>query len=251
MFTPGTFLVGALAAYVVGLSKTGVPGGGVLAIPLFATVFDGRLIPGGTLPILICADLFAVAWYRTHTRWDVLRPFAAWVGLGYAFGIGFFVAAGSTTRSIEVAIGTIVLVIVGLQLWRMYRSVPVRASTTSTAALYGTTGGFTTFVANAAGPVVNTYLVGLDLPKLQLIGTSAWLYFAVNISKIPFYVALGEWTDGGRFFTGESLAFGAFLVPAVVAGVFSGRVLFRRIPQRAFLLVVLILSAVGAVPLLV
>jgi hypothetical protein len=79
-------------------------------------VFDGRLIPGATLPILLCADLFAVGWYREHTRWDLLRPLGWWVGLGYAFGIGFFVAVGSATRSLEVTIGGIVLVIVSIQL---------------------------------------------------------------------------------------------------------------------------------------
>ena len=71
----------------------------------------------------------------------------------------------------------------------------------TTAATYGTIGGFTTFVANAAGPIINTYLVGLGLPKYQLIGTTAWLYFVVNLSKIPFYLALGASTSGGPFFT--------------------------------------------------
>lgn len=250
MFTVEALVAGALAAYIVGLSKTGLPGSGLIAIPLFAIVFEGRLIPGATLPILICADLFAVRWYRQHTRWDVLRPLATWVGLGYAFGIVFFVVVGSATRALEVTIGGIVLVIVAIQLWRMYHDSPVRPATTLTAAAYGTTGGFTTFVANAAGPVINTYLVGLRLPKHQHLGTSAWLYLAVNVTKIPFYLALGAWTDGGRFFTPESLLYDLAMVPAVVLGVYSGRWLFHRLPQRTFLLAVLVLSAGGAMKLL-
>ncbi len=251
MFTVEALLAGALAAYIIGLSKTAVPGAGLIAIPLFAIVFEGRLIPGANLPILICADLFAVRWYRQHTRWDLLRPLAWWVGLGYVFGIVFFIAVGSATRSLELVIGVIVLVIVAIQLWRMLRGSPHREADLTTAAVYGTTGGFTTFVANAAGPVINTYLVGLHLPKHELIGTSAWLYFAVNTSKIPFYVALGEWTSGGRFFTARSLLFDLAVVPAIFAGVFSGRSLFVRIPQRAFLIVVLVLSAAGAIKLVI
>ena len=131
----------------------------------------------------------------------------------------------------------------------MWRGTPQRPATVTTAAIYGTTGGFTTFVANAAGPIINTYLVGLGLPKHQLIGTTAWLYFMVNLSKVPFYLALGEWSSGGRFFTGESLLFDLAVVPAVVAGVYSGRAVFHRIPQRAFLIVVLVLSAGGALKL--
>jgi uncharacterized membrane protein YfcA len=250
VFTVGALIVGALAAFIVGLSKTGVPGGALIAIPLFATVFEGRLIPGGTLPILLVADVFAVGWYRMHTRWDVLRPLSWWVGLGYVFGVAFFVAVGSATRSLEITIGAIVMLIVALQFSRMFRVVPVRPATTASAATHGTAGGFTTFVANAAGPVINTYLIGLGLPKHQLVGTSAWLYFAVNLTKIPFYVALGELTSGGRFFTGDSLLYAALMIPAIVAGVFSGRAVFHRISQRSFLIVVLVLSAGGAIRLL-
>ena len=98
MFTVEALVVGAVAAYVVGVSKTGLPGAALVAVPLFATVFDGRLIPGGTLPVLLVADVFAVTWYRRHTRWDLLRPLAWWIGLGYVIGVGFFVIVGSADR---------------------------------------------------------------------------------------------------------------------------------------------------------
>jgi hypothetical protein len=250
VFTVSALLAGAVAAYIVGLSKTGVPGAGLLAIPLFATVFEGRLITGATLPVLIFADLFAIAWYRQHARWDLLKPLAVWVALGYMFGIAFFIAVGTATRSLEIMIGSIVLSIVAIQAWRMWRGTPVRPATTGTAAIYGTSGGFTTFVANAAGPVINTYMVGLGLPKHQMVGTSAWLYFVVNVTKIPFFLALGRWTDGGPFFTRDSLLFGLAVVPAIIAGVYSGRAVFHRIPQQAFLIIVLVLSAGGAIKLL-
>ena len=115
MFTVGAILVGIVAAFVVGLSKTGLPGGALLAVPLLATVFDGRLIAGGTLPILLVADVFAVAWYHEHARWDVLRPLAPWIALGYVFGAGFFIAVGAATGAIAATIGVIVLTIVALQ----------------------------------------------------------------------------------------------------------------------------------------
>jgi hypothetical protein len=249
VFTTEALLVGALASFVVGLSKTGLPGSGLLAVPLFAVVFDGRLIPGATLPILLVADVFALAWYRRHTRWDLLWPLVGWVGVGYVAGIAFFVVVGSATRAIEVVVGVIVLAIVVLQTARMMRSTPPRPTTTAANAAYGTTGGFTTFVANAAGPIMNTYLVGLGLPKHELVGTSAWFYFAVNAGKIPFYLALGEWTSGGRFFTVDGLVYDAAMVPAIVIGVFSGRALFHRIPQQAFSAIVLVLSAGGALRL--
>lgn len=251
MFTLEALLIGAAAAFVVGLSKTGLPGGALIATPLLATVFEGRLIAGGTLPILLVADLFAVAWYRQHARWDVLRPLATWVGLGYVFGITFFVAVGSATGTIELTIGLIVLAIVALQVIRMWRGSSPTDGRPASAATHGTIGGFTTFVANAAGPVMNTYLIRLGLPKHEMVGTSAWLYFVINLTKIPLYLALGAWATGGAFFTGESLLFGAAVTPGVFIGAFSGRALFHRIPQRLFAGVVLTLSALGAIKLVI
>lgn len=251
MFTVEALLVGAVAAFVVGLSKTGLPGGALIATPLLATVFEGRMIAGGTLPILLVADLFAVGWYRRHARWDVLRPLAVWIGVGYVFGVTFFVAVGSATGAIEVTIGAIVLTIVALQMYRMWRGNPPAGATATLAATHGTIGGFTTFVANAAGPVINTYLVRLGLPKHEMVGTSAWLYFIVNLSKIPLYLAVGAWASGGAFFTRDALLYDLAVVPAVFVGAFSGRALFHRVPQRLFAVVVLVLSALGAVELLV
>ena len=248
MFTPGGIAAGALAALFIGVAKTGLPGSGLVAIPLIALVVDGRLIPGATLPLLIAADLFAVAWYRRHTRWDVLRPLGVSIGFGYVAGIAFFVILGSADAELERSIGVILLVIIALQLWRTYRSSTPDVGGSASLA-YGTAGGFTTFVANAAGPVINTYLASLRLPKDEFLGTAAWLYFVVNLSKIPFYLGLGLWTDGGSFFTVESLAWNAALVPAIFAGVYMGRVAYIRFPQRVFLVAVLLLSAAGALVL--
>lgn len=248
MFTPGGLIIGCVAALVAGVSKTGLPGITLLTIPLVALVVEGRMIPGASLPILIFADLFAVAWYRGYARWDVLRGLAPWLAGGFVVGTAFFVVIGSATRQLEVGIGLVVLVIVILQLVNTVRDAPPTQNASGRAG-YGISGGFTTFVANAAGPVINTYLAALRLPKAELLGTAALLYFIVNLAKIPIYLALGAWTEGGPFFTLESLAWNLVLVPAIVAGVYLGRVIYNRIPQRAFLVAVLVLSAAGALAL--
>jgi uncharacterized membrane protein YfcA len=250
VFTPGGLILGAIAALIVGISKTGLPGIGLAALPLVAIVVEGRLIPGATLPLLLVADLFAITWYRRHTRWDIIRRLAPWLGIGFALGIGFFVVVGGSSRLLERSVGVILLVIIFVQLWRTVGDRPVRATPTGVAG-FGTTGGFTTFVANAAGPVINTHLASLRLPKSEVLGTAAWLYFLVNLSKIPFYTALGLWSEGGAFFTAESLAWDAVLVPAIVVGVFVGRTVYRRIPQKQFLIAVLVLSAIGALVLVI
>jgi uncharacterized membrane protein YfcA len=250
VFTVDALLVGAVAAFIVGLSKTGLPGGALIAAPLFATLVDGRLIPGASLPVLLVADVCAVTLYHDHARWDLLRSLAIGVVVGFAGGVVFFIAVGSATRPIEVTIGGIILVVVILQAWRLWRQTAVKRATPLTAAGYGTAGGFTTFVANAAGPIMNSYMAGLGLSKNELVGTSALFYCAVNLAKVPIYLAIGEWTDGGPFFTGETLAFDAAMIPAILIGVASGRALFHVISQRMFLVVVLGLSAAGALRIL-
>jgi len=249
VITPGALAIGILAAFVVGFAKTALPGSGLLAITLIATVATGRLLPGASLPILLAGDVFAVTWYRRHARWDLLRPLSVWVGAGYLLGMAFFVVVGEATRALEVTIGLIIVVMVAIHAWRLYRA--SGGPSTSATPAYGTAGGFTTFVANTGGPVMNTYLAGLRLDKEEMIGTLAVFYLMVNLVKIPLYVGLGEWSAGGRFFTWESLGYDALILPGVGLGVLVGRRVFRIIPQRTFLVLVLVLSALGAAKLLV
>jgi uncharacterized membrane protein YfcA len=250
VFTLGNLILGSVAALVVGMSKTAFPGAGLVATPIVATIVTGRAIPGTTLPILLAADVFAVTWYSRHARWDLLRPMIISVSVGFVAGATFFALVGTSTRSIEVVIGLSVLLMAAIQTWRMVRHHEPVLPTPAAAAVYGSSGGFTTFVANAAGPILNTYLVRLGLGKDEMVGTSAWFYFAVNVAKVPVYLGLGAWSSGGPFFTGTSLAFDAVLIPAILVGVFSGRKLLHKLPEKAFVVGVLVLSTAGAVKLL-
>ena len=54
------------------------------------------------------------------------------------------------------------------------------------AAVTGVSAGFTTMVANAAGPIMIMYLLAMRLPKLVFMGTSAWYFFVLNLFKVPF-----------------------------------------------------------------
>jgi uncharacterized protein len=250
VFTAGNLILGSVAALIVGLSKTAFPGAALVATPIIATIVTGRAIAGTTLPILFAGDIFAVIWYGHHTRWDLLRPMILAVSVGFAAGATFFVVVGSSTRPMEIVIGVCILTIAILQAWRMSRRIQPVPPTALTASVYGSSGGFTTFVASAAGPILNTYLIRLGLGKDELVGTSAWFYFAVNFAKFPIYVALGFWTTGGSFFTGTTLTFDALMFPAVLVGLLSGRRLLHVLPEKAFLVAVLVLSTAGAIKLL-
>ena len=249
-FSVGDIVLGALAAITIGLGKTAIPGAGMLAVPLVASVFDGRSTVGATLIILVTADLFAVRWYREHTRWDVLWGMVPWITLGYIAGTWFFISIGSAGRPLDITMGALILVMVLLQSARMLRRSPASEPSLAASAFYGSTGGFATFVSNNAGPIINTHLLRLGLEKQELVGTAAWFYFGVNVAKFPIYLAVGWWTGGGSFFTADSGKFAVLMIPVVVAAVLVGRRLFHVVPTQLFVSIVLVLAAAASVKLL-
>jgi hypothetical protein len=58
------WIVVALCATMVGITKTGIPGMGILVVPLMAGVLPARSSVGVLLGILILADLFAAGYHR-------------------------------------------------------------------------------------------------------------------------------------------------------------------------------------------
>jgi len=80
----------------------------------------------------------------------------------------------------------------------------------------GMLAGVTTMIANAAGPVATLYFLSVRLPKWNLIGTSSWLFFVINLCKVPFSASLG-------LTNAYSLSLAAVLAPLVVTGFFCGR----------------------------
>ena len=83
----GQWLLGAGCAFAVGLAKTGVPGFGILVVPLMVlAVGDARQSAGWLLPLLCIADVFAVVYYRRHAQTRQLFHLAPWVLVGMGAG---------------------------------------------------------------------------------------------------------------------------------------------------------------------
>jgi uncharacterized membrane protein YfcA len=232
---PWQWLLGTFCAFMVGVAKTGAPGVGIVSIPLMVlTVGDARLSAGWLLPILCTADVFAVIYWRRHIEARRLFSLAPWVVAGMAAGA---LALGLSERLLRPAVGVIVLLMLFAHLWRSWRrSLHIE----SHAAPYGIAAGFATTVANAAGPVMNLYLLSKRLPKEEFVATGAWFYFVINLMKAPIYL----WH---HLISAPSLLFDLAMAPAVVAGALTGRWVIRLIPQRVFDISVLVLTAVASV----
>lgn len=247
------WVVAGLAALVVGFSKTGVPGSGILVVPMMAYVFGGHLSIGATLPMLIAADCFAVAFYRSHADFARLKSLAPWVVGGLVLGtlfLRYLPHPPGTRDPLNPIIGAIVLLMLAVQLLRNRlgdRLVPTSPSGT---AATGVLAGFTTMASNAAGPVMSIYMAAAKMPKNVFMGTSAWYFFIFNLAKVPFMVWLTYDRPSDPLFTPASLAMNASLIPLIVVGAFLGRKLLPVIPEKVFTGSVLVLAAIGAIKLL-
>lgn len=232
---PWQWALGAFSAFMIGVAKTGAPGVGTLIAPLMVmTVGDARLATAWTLPVLLTADVFAVWYWRRHAEAKQLFSLAPWVVAGT---IGGALALGMAEIWIRRMIGSIVLLMLAIYLWRRLRpSSDVHGSP----AFYGIATGFSSTVANAAGPVMNMYLLSRKLPKETFVATGAWFFLALNLMKSPVYAWHGLYSRDGFMFD-------LLMVPAVLCGALAGRWVIHNMPQRVFEVLVIGMTAVSCV----
>ncbi len=232
----------ASGALIMGMSKGGLPGAGNLTVAIYALTLEDALGPQGVplsvgllLPVLISADIAATFVYRRHAEWKyvvrLLPFFLVGIFLGWRI-FGYFQVDEGRVEALKIAIGTILLSMTALHFlmkWRRQKrenvektcddAGPQAPGGLALGAFLGLLGGVATMLANAAGPVAQLYLLAMALPKYAFIGTSAWLFLIVNVSKVPFMMDL-------EIITLESMSvswwmfipavFGACVAPSVV-----------------------------------
>ncbi|WP_221349828.1 sulfite exporter TauE/SafE family protein [Streptomyces beigongshangae] len=248
--TPWEFAALAAAALLVGFSKTAVSGANTVSLAIFAAVLPAKASTGVLLPVLIAGDVLAVLTYRRHAHWPTLWKLFPAVAAGVVLGTVFLRGAGDGT--VRTSIGVILLLMAGVTVWRRRGAgaeadggpdpVTTRAGRLK-ARSYGVLGGFTTMVANAGGPVMSMYLLSAGFRKLGFLGTSAFFFLIVNVSKVPFSVGLG-------LIDGRSLLLDAALVAFVLPGALLGKWAVDRIDQRLFERLVIAATVLGGIQLL-
>jgi hypothetical protein len=239
------WILAGIGALMIGFAKTGVPGTGILVVPIMALVFGGRESVGIVTPMLIVGDIFAVAYYRRHAQWPQLWRLVPWIIPGIAIGCWVLHELGNddSKQLFGPLVGWIVLGMLGLDLLRKKMGWDDMPHQPWFTALTGITGGATTYIANAAGPIMNLYFLSFGMPKQQFIGTAAWYFLIVNASKIPFYLYFG-------MVNRDSLGVNLAMVPLIAIGAVAGIMVFHRIPQKLFNSLVIVLAGVAALKLI-
>ena len=216
-----------LCGVLIGMSKTGLSGAGLFIVPVFANIFGGKPSAGLVLPMLIVADIFAVIYYHRHAEWKYVLKLLPWAIGGIL--IAMFVGKSINDEQFRQLIAIIVIVGIILMIYQ-----DVRKKKTNVpdypwfAALLGTGGGFATMIGNAAGPIMSLYLLSMRLPKNIYIGTGAWFFFIVNLTKVPLHVFV--W----HTITLKSLSFDALMIIPIIAGAVGGFYLVKLIPEKAY-----------------
>jgi len=235
----------AVSALLVGVNKSGIPGLGMLPVILLAVAFE--LNPGfatGVMLLMICAgDIFAVSYYRKNADWKIVLRLLPYTMLGLALG---FVTLRFLDRPehLRIMIGWIILLLAAVHLVRVaffkHADVPGHWAFS---AVVGLTAGFTTQVANAAGPVMALYLLSMKLPKDRYVGTCAWFFMIMNWTKLPVFCFEGRVTFA-------ALRAVLPVLPLILLGAVLGVLFVKRAPQKFFEAVVEVIVIVSAVKLL-
>jgi uncharacterized membrane protein YfcA len=233
-------IVGALG---IGIGKAGLGGMSLVHVLIFAFLFGAKESTGVVLPMLLFGDVAAVRAFHQHARWDYMRRMLPPACIGVIIAAWFM--RGLSESVYKPIIGGIILALTALQIARMQRpdwfgNVPHAPAFAWTLGLLA---GAATMLANAAGPIFAIYCLAVALPKMELVGTSAWFFLLVNAFKVPFSIGLG-------LIHGQTLLLNGLLVPAVMAGLLAGRWLTHHIPQRLFDLSLLAFAALAALRLI-
>lgn len=242
-FSINEWIFAVLAAVGVGFSKSGFSGVGMFHVLVFLHLFGPKQSTGVVLPMLIIADVMAVCSFKQHARWDYVRKLMLPTCVGV--GVGWLVMGRLDETAYKPVIGTLILALAAIQIARSkkpnwFEKIPHALWFAWTLGLLS---GFSTMMANAAGPIMGLYFLAVALPKLELIGTTAWFFLILNVFKVPFSVSLG-------LIRQDTLLLNLVLVPAIILGLFIGRWLVTRISQHVFDGLILCFSILAGLNLL-
>ncbi len=238
------WLLLAVCAMFIGMSKVGVPGISMIVVPILAIIFGGKASTGILLPILMMADIFGVAYYHRHAQWKYFWKLLPWALIG--IGIALWVGKVVNDELFKNIIAILVFGSIGLMLWKdRKKGTSFFPDTLWFAASMGVLGGFATMIGNVARPVFAIYLLAMHLPKNSYIGTGAWFFLVVNLLKFPLHIFVWETINW------NTLTLDLLLLPAIAVGAFLGNVLVKKISDKSYRTAVIIVTALSAFLLLI
>ncbi len=234
-FTPFQWALAIMCAMLVGISKAGLNSVSIITVSVFAWLFGSKVSTGVLLPMLICADILAVLYYKRHANWQLLLRLAPWIVIGILVGV--WVGKDLNEAIFKKMMATIVLIIVFGLFWFEKRPLKDAPHSLWFSGIMGIGTGFTTMVGNQAGGFANVYFLSMRLTKNDFIGTNAWLFLFVNLFKLPFHIF--SW----KTVNSHSIAINLTLLPFLIIGFYTGIYIVKRIVDARYRQIILWLTA--------
>lgn len=234
-----TLILAGLAAFLIGVSKGGLKGISILTVTLMVLAFEAKRSTGIILPLFILGDIFAVIYFKKHTKWKYLIHFLPWMI------VGVLIATYVGKDLPEVVFKRWMAGIILLSVVFMFASEQITKVVLSDSKLFsggvGLAAGFSTMIGNLAGPFANLFFLATRLPKNEIIGTAAWVFFIVNLFKLPLHIFSWETISW------ETLKIDMYLAPFVVLGFGVGVKIVSLFSEKFYRQFLLIVTAIGAI----
>ncbi len=223
------FWLFCLAALFVGLSKGGLPGFGMLSVPILSLAISPVVAAVLLLPIFILSDIAGVWLYRREYSAANLRLLIPAGILGVV--IGWATASFISEQMVSFLIGVLGISFC-LNIWLRpgVNSTP-RVASLGKGWFWGTMAGFTSFVSHAGSPPYQVYVLPQKLSKNVFAGTTTILFAVVNLAKVIPYANLQP-------YSGAAIKVSLLLLPAALVGTFLGKYFTQRVPDRWFFMAV-------------
>ncbi len=231
-----------LAVFILGIAKAGIKGLGILIVVILAFVFGEKASTGILLPLLLAADIMAVIYYNRHTKWIYIRKLMPLMVIGVL--VGTWIGHDVSELLFKRIMAIIIILSVLIMFYTENRKLTVLPTNTLFSGTAGFLSGFTTMIGNLAGPISNIYFLATRLPKNEFIGTAAWLFFIINIFKLPFHFFV--W----KTITVKTLVLNSVLIPAIVISFFIGVSIVKLISNLNYRRFILAVTALGGLILL-
>jgi uncharacterized protein len=224
-FDLGFWICAVVASFLVGASKGGLQGVGVLGVPVLALSTSPVVAAGILLPILVISDWYGLWMFRKN--YDV-RNIKIMVAAGcIGILIGWATASITSDDLVKFIVGVIGLSYFVDALLKRNRIIAAKPADLPRGFFWGTIAGFTSFVAHAGGPPYQMYVLPQKLDKMTYAGTAIIVFAIINMLKLPPYWMLGQ-------INLTSLEVGAALSPIALIGALAGFHLTKRLPEKTF-----------------
>ncbi|WP_291806122.1 sulfite exporter TauE/SafE family protein [Lutibacter sp.] len=231
-----------LGAFLLGVGKAGIKGIGVVIVTLMALVFGGKSSTGTLIPMMVFADIMAVIYYHRHTQWKYLSKLMPTMVIGVLVGV--WLGNDISDEVFKSIMAILILGIVVLMILMDRRKSTEIPNNRLFSNSMGLLSGFTSMIGNLAGSFSNIYFLAMRLPKNEFIGTAAWLFFIINVFKLPFHMF--AW----KTISTQSISINIILAPAIIIGFYTGIKLVKLIDNQLYRKFIIIVTAAGALLIL-